>query len=861
MQVVDKFYFGPKNRLFDVFFLQSLVFCTTFLAMDFKKLWEQFRPHIIAIAIFHAVFALYFHPQFDGKVVEQRDIMQGKGMIKEAMDYHEATGEHTLWTNAMFGGMPTYQISSPQNSNLIRKYIEPAMQLFMKAPLSWFFVAALSFYILMLVLGVNQWVSVIGGLAFALSTNNMILYAEGHTSKFRAISYLPLALAGVYLILSKHRYLKGAALFLLAMSLNIAANHYQMTYYFGIGMVFFMLVYLVFAAKEGEIIPYLKGAGLLLICGILAVGPSFSKIYTTLEYSKFTMRGNSDLKEEAAALKGGPEETSGEGLDWDYAMMWSNSSLDLMATFIPGIVGGASGVEVDKDYPITKWFGNSRNLKAPLYWGGAESTSGPVYYGVIVLFLLILGLQNVKSSGWKWGVVTAFLIIAFLSMGKYFETFNRLFFDNFPKYHIFRAHNSAMGVGSVFFPILALAGLSAFVFGETSKKEKLKQLYIAGGIVGGLSLIIWLIGPSMFSFRHMADENMLYQSFQNNVQQFDQFMDDLIDSREMYLKSSALRSFMFVALAFGVLWALVTNKLKAKFAIVLVGALVTIDLVTVDRTYLNEENFISERKQNKPFTMRPIDEQIKQMEPRGRGYYRVFDMSINTFSSSSTSYFHNTVGGYSAVKMSRIQDVIDSVFRAKDGISSEVLDMFNTKYIIDQKGQFYPSPTALGSAWFVDSFVHVSSATEELNAIRNDFESRTHAVVHDEFGEYSKGLTDHAPDTNTNRSIELTSYQPNRLVYRSNCEEEEFVVFSEIWYGPGVGWEVTIDGQPVEGDYDHIRCNYLLRGMKVPSGKREIIFEFKPKRFEDGERISMASSILILLSIGGWLFAEIKKSK
>ena len=218
--------------------------------MDFKHIWTLAKPHLIAMGIFLAVFAAYFHPQLNGKVVEQSDILQGKGMIKEVTDYHEKTGDFTLWTNAMFGGMPTYQISSPQNSNLIRKYVEPIMQLFLKAPISWFFVAAFCFYVLMLVMDVNRWVAVVGGLAFALSTNNMILFAEGHTSKFRALSYLPLALAGVYLILSKQKYLKGAALFLLAMSLNIAANHYQMTYYFGIGMLFFMLVYLGFAAKE-----------------------------------------------------------------------------------------------------------------------------------------------------------------------------------------------------------------------------------------------------------------------------------------------------------------------------------------------------------------------------------------------------------------------------------------------------------------------------------------------------------------------------------------------------------------------------------------------------------------------------------
>ena len=833
--------------------------------MDFKHIWTLVKPHVIAMGIFLAVFAAYFHPQLNGKVVEQSDILQGKGMIKEATDYHEKTGDYTLWTNAMFGGMPTYQISSPQNSNLIRKYVEPIMQLFLKAPISWFFVAAFCFYILMLVMDVNRWVAIVGGLAFALSTNNMILFAEGHTSKFRALSYLPLALAGVYLILNKQKYLKGAALFLLAMSLNIAANHYQMTYYFGIGMLFFMLVYLVFAAKEGEIMNYLKAAGILLVCGVLAIGPSFSKIYTTLEYSKDTMRGNSDLKQEAAALKsaGDDAEGAGEGLDWDYAMLWSNNSTDMLATFIPGAAGGSSGQEVGKDYEIAKFFGNGRkDVRVPLYWGGGESTSGPVYYGAIVAFLMILGLVLLPNSGWKWGIFSAVIVIAFLSMGKYLEWFNEIFFYNFPKYNIFRAHNSAMGVGSIFFPILGIAGLSALLTTTKSKEEKLKAVYIAGGVVGGISLLLALFGGALMSFDHFQDENFLTQYFKGNQAQYDQFIDALKDGREQFLKASAFRSFGFVAAGVLVLWAFVSDKLKKEYVAALIGVLILVDLVNVDQQYLNEKKFISKKKQERPFTMRPVDQQIYQMEQNGRGYYRVFDVSINTFSSSNTSYFHNTVGGYSAVKMARIQDVIDSVFRSDKGIPFEVLDMMNAKYLIDQQMKLSRNPSALGNAWFVDSFIHVNTATDELNLLKS-FNSKTKAIVHDgDFGNYATSLKDHAVDSNTTRSIGMINYAPNRLVYKTSCDQEEFAVFSEIWYGPNKGWTAYIDGEKVETDgFNHIRVNYLLRGMKIPAGEHEIVFEFKPQTFADGEKVSLASSLIILLLIGGWIVTEIKKLK
>ncbi|MFT5513156.1 MAG: hypothetical protein ACI8SE_001557 [Bacteroidia bacterium] len=828
--------------------------------MDFKQIWTLAKPHLIAMGIFLVVFAAYFHPQLGGKVVEQSDILQGKGMIKESTDFHEKTGEYTLWTNAMFGGMPTYQISSPQNSNLIRKYVEPIMQLFLKAPISWFFVAAFCFYILMLVIDVNRWVAIVGGLAYALSTNNMILFAEGHTSKFRALSYLPLALAGVYLILDKQKYLKGAALFLLAMSLNIAANHYQMTYYFAIGMMFFMVVYFAFAAKNGELLNYFKGVGILLICGVLAVGPSFSKIYTTLEYSKDTMRGNSELKKEASVKNELDEESSGEGLDWDYAMRWSNNSTDMLATFIPGVAGGSSGQEVDQEYEVAKFFGNGRKaVRVPLYWGGGESTSGPVYYGAIVAFLMILGLVLLPNSGWKWGVFTAIIVIAFLSMGKYFAWFNELFFNYFPKYSIFRAHNSAMGVVSIFFPILGLAGLSALLTSKKSKDEKLKAVYIAGGVIGGLSLLLGLIGGGILSFDHFQDENFLTQYFKGNQAQYDQFIDALKEGREQFMKASAYRTSGFVLVAVAVLWAFINDKLKKEVAIGLIGLFIVIDLVSVDQQYLNEEKFISKKKQERPFSMRPVDQQIYQLETTGRGYYRVFDVSINTFSSSNTSYFHNTVGGYSAVKMARIQDVIDSVFRSERGIPFEVLDMMNAKYLIDQQSKLSKNPSALGNAWFIDSFIHVNSATDELNQLKS-FNSHTTAIVHDgDFGTYVSNFKDHAPDSNTSRSIGMIQYAPNRLVYKTSCEEDEFVVFSEIWYGPEKGWTAYIDGEKVDqGGFNHIRANYLLRGMKVPAGEHEVVFEFKPQTFELGEKISFASSSLILLLIFGWLFAEFK---
>ncbi|MCB9241584.1 MAG: hypothetical protein H6608_10645 [Flavobacteriales bacterium] len=806
--------------------------------------------HITAIAIFLVVLALYFHPQIGGKVLEQGDIVQGMGMAHEANDYYKRTGDVTLWTNAMFGGMPTYQISSPQNSNLIRIYVERIMQLYMQAPIAWFFVAALCFYILMLVMGVEHWLAIIGGLAFSLTTNNVLLYHAGHTSKFRAISYIPLVIAGVYLLLNKKQYLKGAVCFLLGLSLNISANHYQMTYYFVIGMVLFMIIYFGFAIYQKTIDNYIYSTIIMVVCGILAIGPSFSKIYTTLEYSKDTMRGTSELKKEAQARN---PEIKNEGLDWDYAMRWSNAPRDFFGTFIPGAVGGSSQEIMREDSELTKFFGKpskARPVRIPTYWGGGDSTDGPTYYGAIVFFLFFLGMLTLPRGGFKYAIFGAFVLVALLSLGKYFESFNRIFFEYFPKYSNFRAHNSAMGVVSALFPIVGLAGLSYFLTSKISEKQKKEKLFIAAGISLGITLLYTLFAPTFLEVTHFYDGQ--YESqFQGNQAMYEEFLDGLNADRVSMLHASGMRTFFLILLAAGSLFLFVTRKLKMNVVIIVLGVLIVGDMFMVDRNYLGPDDFVSKTKYKQNTAPRPVDMAIMQNEPQGRGYYRVLDLSVNTFNSSMTSYHHNTVGGYSAVKLQRIQDLIDSSFARE--INMDVLNMFNTKYIIDRDGKAQPNPGALGNAWFVDSIKYVSTATDEIGAL-NDLNTRTTAVVHTTFDSYMNGFEPPKRDSLSMATIAMTSYEPNRLVYKCNTDKERFVVFSEIWYGPNKGWTVTLNGEPAE----HIRADYLLRAMKVPAGESDIVFEFKPKTYEIGEKVSLASSILILLVFFGWLYMEFK---
>jgi hypothetical protein len=812
-----------------------------------KDIFQQAKPHLIALGIFMLVCVAYFSPQLDGKIINQEDITAGVGMTKEVMDYEKETGKVSLWTNSMFGGMPTYQISSPQRSNLIQRFVEPWAQLKIGHPISWFFVGAVCFYILLLVLGVKSWMSVFGALAFALTTNQMLLYEAGHTAKFRAISYIPLVIAGLYMILEKRQMLGGFAVFLLALSLHISANHYQMTYYLALGMLLFMVVYVIVSIKNGELMHYMKSAGLVAVASVLAIGPSSSKMFTTYEYAQDTMRGSSALKSEASAKDADLKEA---GLQWDYAMMWSNAPRDLLATFIPGVVGGSSGEPVDDSYEVGKQLGarGDKKVSSPMYWGGGESVSGPVYYGVVVFFFFILAFFTVKNKGFKFALAAAIVFISLISLGKYFEILQRILFENIPKYDNFRAHNSAMGVVAALLPIIAIWGWHAFFKGDYKKEELKKFLLNTFYLTGGFTLFIAILGPMFFGFEHFQDGRFL-ELTGGDQQNYERFMDQLISDRQKMMRMSALRSFAFISLSFGVLWFYLQGKFKKEYAVLAIGGLMCIDLFMVDRKYVNNDDFVNKTAVSKRYQPRQVDQQILSMEPKGRGYYRVFDISkgVNTFSSSFGSYFYNTVGGYSAVKLQRIQDVIDSSFSR--GVNLEVANMLNTKYFITgENQQLQVNPDALGTAWFVNDIKTVNTATDELASL-NSFNSKNEAIVHSEFADYMAGFKPIPKDSTFEGNIELVAYNPDRLVYKSSSNREEFVVFSEIYYGPNKGWKVTVDNEKA----DHIRANYLLRGMRIPAGEHEIIFEFKPDSYAKGETVSMAASIIILLVFFGWL--------
>ena len=794
-----------------------------------QLLFKKALPHIIAIITFLGLNMAYFYPQLSGEVVPQGDVISAQGMFNEIKEYNEKTGDNTLWTNSMFGGMPAYQISSPQEGNKL-KYIESISQLFFSRPIGYFNTLMIGSYLLFVFLGVNPWLSLVGAVAFGFSSNNFILYEAGHTNKLRTIALFAPVILGTILTFRK-KYLIGGLAFALGMGLNIYAAHPQMTYYLGLVLGVYVLIEIIHGLKNSEVKHLLTSGGIFLAGLALSLGASASKLLTTYEYSKDTMRGAPILEKAANAQAASSSEV--EGLEWGYAMQWSNGFMDLVATIIPGAVGGGSSEKVGANTATGKFL-RSRGAqagRAPLYWGSLPFTSGPAYFGAIMCFLFFLGLVLVKGPV-KWGIGIGVLLTLLLSLGKNLEGLNHFIFDYLPFYSKFRAPSSILSVTALLVPLLGILGLSEILQGKVTKAEAMKGLKIAGGIGAAITLFFAIIGPGMFDFSSAGDATYQQRGFDVTT-----FLAD----RKSLMRSDAFRSFALMAISAGLIWAYLQDKLKSVFVIAGIGVLTLFDLWSVGQRYVGAEDFVSKQQYESNHAPRPVDQQIFGQEPNGRGFYRVLDLSINTFNSSSTSYYHNTVGGYHAAKLQRYQDLIDAHISKNN---QQVLNMLNTKYFITQQQQVQSNPGALGTAWFVNSVQKVNTPNDEIAALTNLNPANTAVVLDTEFDNYVGSLT-----PQKNGTIALATYQPNHLTYNTSSSSEQLAVFSEIWYGPDKGWQAYIDGTPA----DHVRANYVLRAMKVPAGQHKIEFKFEPKTFQTGETISLVFSMLMILMLLGLL--------
>jgi hypothetical protein len=784
--------------------------------------FQSFLPHLAAAGIFLLVAIVYFFPQIQGKEVPASDIIQYKAMSKEIRDFRAETGERSLWTNSIFGGMPTYQIDSAQPSNLLH-YVEKTSNLFIARPIGYFFAMALMFYLFMIYLKVNPWVSVIGALAFSFSAGNMTLFEAGHMTKLRVLASFGIIAMGLVMAFRKD-YLKGGILYALGIGLSLYANHIQMTYYFFLGLGILVLIEIIKAIKEGQTAHMGKFLLVLLVGTTIGVGSSASKLWTTYEYAKDTMRGDPILESKATTASSSSET---KGLEWDYAMQWSNGWADLMSSIIPRATGGGSAERVGTSSALYKDLRRKganigADFKAPLYFGSLPFTSGPYYFGAIFCFLFILGLMNVKGS-LKWWIAAVTLLMLLASLGKNFSAFNKLLFDFFPMFNKFRTPNSILVVAGFFVPILGMLALSNVLKEKSAREQLIKQVFIAAGITGGLCLLYGFLAPSMMDMASSGDARLAEAGYS---------VEALKKDRASLLRTDALRSFALIAAAAALIWAYLKGKIQATVLIAGVGVLAVGDVLSVAKRYVDSGDFEKKSKYEQSFVERPVDKQIlADPDP----YYRVFDLSINTFNSASSSYFHKTIGGYNAAKLQRYQDLIDYQISKNN---QAVLAMLNTKYVIRDEKTAQPFP-GLGNAWTVRLIKMVNTPNEEIEALTG-LDPKETAIVHKEYRDYVDGLS-----MSGTGSVKLTDYKPNHLTYSSDASGEELAVFSEIWYGPDKGWQAYIDGQAVE----HIRVNYILRALKIPEGKHKIEFKFEPSSYYKGELITLILSILLVIGL------------
>ena len=826
--------------------------------MNNSSIFQKALPHVVAILSFLVICSMYFSPQLNGKIVQAGDTISSHGMSREMVDFLEETGERTLWTNTMFGGMPTYQIGAVQPTNSLR-YVEKTMRLYIPRPIGYFFAMMVGFYITMLLFGVSPWVSLIGAIAFSITTNNLVLFGAGHMTKLRTFAFFGFMLVGIVMAFRK-KYLPGAILFALGLGINLYANHVQMTYYLFMVFLIYGLIELVRHAQRGEMQSFGKAVMYLGIGGLLAIGSSATSLLPTYEYQKDTMRGNPILTKEANVVE---TSSNTKGLDWKYAMQYSNGWLDLFSSFIPGVVGGGGAEPVPSNSAYAKEIkrsgGNTKNLKLPLYWGSVGktvSTAGPIYFGAAVFFFFLLGMLIVKEPI-KWGIGGGVLLTMLLSLGDNFEFFNRIFFDYFPLYSKFRTPNSILAITAFLVPVLGTLAISEIVSGKTKKEELLKPLYIATGVLAAICLFFALAGGSFFDFTYAGRDANYVSNYKMNL-------DLLKADRAALMQSDSLRSLGIILVSAGLIWAFLTNKIKQN--ILLVGlAVITIgDLWSVGKRYLNEDNFTNKKKYEVYKKPRPVDTQILSDKDL---HYRVHDFTINAFNSSSTSYFHNMIGGYHPAKLQRIQDLIERNISSEDNLlrkgfsspaSNELFgnipafNMLNTKYFIGNPDAApIRNPRAMGNAWFVDQVQLVETPNAEIDALKG-LDVASTAIVHQEFSDYVNGL-----NFSKNGSIKLTKYQPNHMTYESNATSDQLALFSEVWYGPNKGWQAYIDGNAV----DHIRANYILRGLKVPAGQHKIEFVFAPKSYSIGKIITLICSLAIVLAFLWFAYTSMMKLK
>ena len=801
---------------------------------------KKILPHVLMVLGFVVVSLLYFNPVLKGKQILQSDIVQYNGMAKQQNDFRAQTGEESYWTNSAFGGMPTYQLGAHYPHNYIKK-LDHTIR-FLPRPADYLFLYFIGFYVLMLVLRVDYKLAAIGAIAFGFSTYLIILLGVGHNSKAHAIAYMPLVLSGILLTFRK-KYIYGFLLTALAMGLELSANHFQMTYYLLILVIVLGIVYLIDAYKKQELPHYFKSVGILAVAVLLSVGMNGTNILATQEYKNESTRSKSEL---TINPDGSPKEIT-DGLSREYITEYSYGITESFNLFIPRFMGGGTYDDVGKDsetFAFYKSLGATPAQAAqeakqtPVYWGKQPIVEAPAYVGAVIIFLFVLALFLVKGR-LKWWLVAGTIVSLLLSFGKNLPWLTDLFIDVVPMYNKFRAVSSIQVILELCIPVLGIFGLVKLFNKEIDKAEKVEALKWTTIVTAGLCIAFLLLKNTLFDFVGIRD-GQYFQAYGQDV--IDAFKAD----RQNIFTADTLRTLILVLLSAGLILMYLREKLSQNLATLGFLVLIAFDLVSIDRHYVNNDDFVPAINIQKPYQANAADLEILKDD----AHFRVFDI---TTGNTRPNYFHNSLNGYHAAKMRRYNELFDFHI-VKNNM--EVLNMLNTKYIIaEEKGQVFPfvNEDANGNAWFVSKVKTVANADEEIKAL-DAINTKEEAVFSKPKLSKIKALAENF-EKDSLAEIQLAEYKPNYLKYDSKNANDGFAVFSENYYGQG--WQAYIDGEEAV----HYRVNYVLRGMEIPAGSHTIEFKFEPQVIATGSSIALGSSIVFGLLVVGGLFWENKKRK
>lgn len=825
-------------------------------------------PDAIVVALFAVIsFAYFLVPVSQGKILFRHDSQASVGLGQELTEYEQRTGEVTRWTNSLFSGMPTYQISPAYSSTDGLSTAMSAYHLWLPDYVWFLFAYLLGFYILLRAFNFRQSLAALGSILWAFSSYFLIIIAAGHLWKVMALAYLPPMIAGVVLAY-RGKYLWGFIVTVVFTAFEVKANHVQMTYYYLFIVLFMVVAYLVQAIREKRFQHFLKASGVLVAAALIGVAINISNLYHTWEYQKESMRGKSELTKANSA-----NQTS-SGLDRDYITQWSYGIDETLTLLVPDAKGGASVPLSQNATAMAKANPEVQNMlpqlyeAVPQYFGTQPGTSGPVYVGAFVLFLFVLGLFIVKTP-LKWALLAATILSILLSWGHNFMGFTNFFLDYVPMYAKFRTVASILVIAEFTIPLLAALALKRIVDEPTVLTKNMKFVYASLALTAGVALVMALMPSMMGPFVSDQERQMLsgIQGMTPDVQNM--MLSSIATMRAAMVSADAWRSIIVIIIGVAMLLLFKAQKIKPLYLIVGISALCLIDFWQVDKRYLNDEMFVPKSERDTPQQATATDMEILKDKALS---YRVLNFASGAFNENNTSYFHKSIGGYHPAKLRRYQEMIDKYIApemqaamqaigSKGGVMSEVdgrklfpvLNMLNAKYfIVPLQGNATTSiqnPYAQGNGWFVDKLTYVADANAEYAEVGKIDVS--HEAVADKKFEAVLGQT--AANDST-ASVVLTKYEPNNMTYTVNSAKGGVVVFSEVYYP---GWSATIDGQPAELG----RVNYILRALNVKAGKHEVVLDFHPSSISITETIAYTALAVLLLAICAALFVEWKKRK